>query len=1383
LFRDHATHSASASAQHPLVSVLETSTTDNDAAEVIQKSHLVVLRSVGGDLQHDDVMRKKCLYFRELCVKYEKPHFVLDGTANLQLLAHQVTHKALTCSKERCATAVALVLVRVHKTTKPLRLAHVQAACRSTTPWIAAGGGWTARLQAAVISFYNKWKKPTVLTSSVSLLHGQQCTLLFSMVSPSDLINLISRHQKPRCLALVLLHDFRDKTRYRQAIEIAMMCQNCQVPFFFLSVHIWMARIRQMLPTDPIVLGDADRALDSFVCLSHTSNCGMDNPAYQAEMATLMEEIAASKRSEDFGMQTQESQASEILSVPADLDSKVTVLETKQSLQADDQRPPILYLPTPPKREIVASQPNQSDTLDENNDDLYDDLFVESNSCETQERSGSPRQTQPRRESPNHNHGFPATSRTEDGKQVEMDKDRLRIGEEIILLEKTIEELNARRTECNVRLELAKEKEVHWKRAIRDENLQSIQLVTQKEKQEALLRRLQQSMAQTKAGFSRLTSPDVTVEEFSQILANQDYELDSGDEVSVSPMPLDHPEEYLSILVMTTSDEVDGEFMGSAIESDVGQVSFGTDLSLGLAESFFPTVDDVAVLTFPDVDQFWNVLRDESLAQCGFLCSVSSEATLKAIVDLSTKEILSIDPSEPSGHHREAAMRNTCIDFSVLGNGESPIPAPCQRSTSRIDPNIPICPFELTGSCADLVCPYQHLEPRALASILPREYLPLPLLSLGEEFRRQVTKTAVTQPKVFASDKDARETREINVEDVASVNFIELPPAENDALADTHGENQDDTSERRLLALGVNGRSFDCWWMPDTPVYDEASIVAISDFLLARGAELSNPCEGTSILRLHFQAKSPSIDDGCRYAGMLIDMTRFALHAGRFDISCALHQLSLRTYTRHWNRSNRLGPDRTFCDIFSSQCLTVIETASSAVLAHDSSLSKNSFRVTFEAQTRLALSSFFFMKLRLSMEGSFSEQDLLDWSALSSQMEGTLSETSDIAVDNVVSVFESACTEYDLVDAPQDTHQRGVHILLKSVRVVVALRPSILRVHSPLSLVDDILYPTFNLFRKMILGSAPGAPTVLKGAILFLNVVLDVLESCSLQLQHGAVMSDFVEVNSVIDKLLGDLRLLLEKAHTMDYLISPVFAANVALAVSARLYRVANNRLVKMLGTLTVEKQGFAPYSEILWSQLVQLRMSLPTRNVTLDMTRTDQVLAPDTESNNAALCKIASALGVFPHRVNLSNDWNFIHILRSSGILNENRDVPENQREGGIPRAFHLSCRLLHDHLTGAVSNGFKFTFSKQKLQLRSGSEQLLSIKSAIPHSLLLGGKSIVELDVSHTDLRLLPTYFGEYFPNLKASARVSSRVTTWMARSTCRRFFVLLETGFVCE
>jgi hypothetical protein len=277
--------------------------------------------------------------------------------------------------------------------------------------------------------------------------------------------------------------------------------------------------------------------------------------------------------------------------------------------------------------------------------------------------------------------------------------------------------------------------------------------------------------------------------------------------------------------------------------------------------------------------------------------------------------------------------------------------------------------------------------------------------------------------------------------------------------------------------------------------------------------------------------------------------------------------------------------------------------------------------------------------------------------------------------------------------------------------------------------------------------------------ILFLNVVLDVLESCALQLKHGVAMSDFVEVSSVVDKLLGDLRLLLQQADTMDYLITPVFAANVALAVSTRLYRVANNRLVKMLGTLTVGKQGFAPYSEILWSQLVQLRMSLPTQNVTLDFKRAGQVLAPDNESANAALCRGVSTLGVFPHRLNLSNDWNLIHIMRSSGILSENRDVQENQRDGGNIRAFHLSCRLLHEHLTGAVSNGLKFTFSKQKLQLRSGSEQLLSVKSAIPHSLLLGGKSIVELDVSDTNLRLLPTFFGEYFPNLKASARLSSR------------------------
>jgi hypothetical protein len=49
-----------------------------------------------------------------------------------------------------------------------------------------------------------------------------------------------------------------------------------------------------------------------------------------------------------------------------------------------------------------------------------------------------------------------------------------------------------------------------------------------------------------------------------------------------------------------------------------------------------------------------------------------------------------------------------------------------ESGRSAIDPNIPLCPYELAGLCLNPYCAYQHPSIRPLVNILSRELLPLP---------------------------------------------------------------------------------------------------------------------------------------------------------------------------------------------------------------------------------------------------------------------------------------------------------------------------------------------------------------------------------------------------------------------------------------------------------------------------------------------------------------------------------------------------------------------------------------------------------------------------------------------------------------------------------
>jgi Putative zinc-finger domain len=100
--------------------------------------------------------------------------------------------------------------------------------------------------------------------------------------------------------------------------------------------------------------------------------------------------------------------------------------------------------------------------------------------------------------------------------------------------------------------------------------------------------------------------------------------------------------------------------------------------------------------------------------------------------------LLSLMKEEPqptaSGYEQQQQQQQQQPQQQHEQNEKDRSSSSSSSSRSIIDPNVPLCPYELGGECSDPYCSYQHLLPRGpggtWAKILPRELLPLPPLVL-----------------------------------------------------------------------------------------------------------------------------------------------------------------------------------------------------------------------------------------------------------------------------------------------------------------------------------------------------------------------------------------------------------------------------------------------------------------------------------------------------------------------------------------------------------------------------------------------------------------------------------------------------------------------------
>jgi hypothetical protein len=256
----------------------------------------------------------------------------------------------------------------------------------------------------------------------------------------------------------------------------------------------------------------------------------------------------------------------------------------------------------------------------------------------------------------------------------------------------------------------------------------------------------------------------------------------------------------------------------------------------------------------------------------------------------------------------------------------------------------------------------------------------------------------------------------------------------------------------------------------------------------------------------------------------------------------------------------------------------------------------------------------------------------------------------------------------------------------------------------------------------------------------------------------GSNLAAWTILDGSIVRILKDLRKHIAAIPLLDLALAPLYSCSVASASFLRNYSASQQRLQDCLkGT---NSSDMLSYSELLWSQLIQLRMSLPnesTSSVSVASNlltgkkppkRDDDFLwEPSSavkEENRLLVAKLEST-GINLRHVVLWGDWML------SLMIQNNNDVANNQNS-----SMKLLL-LLQADIPNKPDDSTSIHMKKDLQRLQNLSINVgrtyppVSPLPQLPLFLLHAGHLLTDLNLNRCCLNLLPQSFGLYFPNLK--------------------------------
>lgn len=250
-----------------------------------------------------------------------------------------------------------------------------------------------------------------------------------------------------------------------------------------------------------------------------------------------------------------------------------------------------------------------------------------------------------------------------------------------------------------------------------------------------------------------------------------------------------------------------------------------------------------------------------------------------------------------------------------------------------------------------------------------------------------------------------------------------------------------------------------------------------------------------------------------------------------------------------------------------------------------------------------------------------------------------------------------------------------------------------------------------------------------------------------------SVHAGWTALDGTTFRILKEMRSLLAVADPMmDLILAPIFGVCVVSASFLRNYSFAQNRLLDCLGdglnnggrhrkNAPPNKDSLMsllPFSELLWSQLIQLRMSMPAEAVRQGVGGRSRPIKESRLPGNCDVRLLAGKLGQLDirlHHLAPYGDW-----ILSMTAAKDNNQVRKWAIQSVMKAATgqsKMASLCMIDFADPAGQDGRQY--------------HPFPPLSPLPFFVLQLGQSLTNLDLSKCKLVRLPLSFGLCFPNLK--------------------------------
>jgi hypothetical protein len=760
--------------------------------------------------------------------------------------------------------------------------------------------------------------------------------------------------------------------------------------------------------------------------------------------------------------------------------------------------------------------------------------------------------------------------------------------------------------------------------------------------------------------------------------------------------------------------------------------------------------------------------------------------------------------------HRRELLWNTCLDLLQWGcpddddndmhqeetygqDHDPPKQQPQATLSSMIDPNVSLCPYELSGVCADELCPYQHMNK---GSMLPRERLILPSLKLppspssrdnneseDDDVRPAETSKANTDgtpelklpvPVATTENQDQgppeEEKSQGTVDDTDALllqdddkgdgsvepsrgennndkalgeDFISLPmPSTEEESASEDDESvvdNEDVIVSSYLDDATKANSISFWWDDNNTflernptnavIHPNMSVTAWLEHVT--GFRIVGP--GNASEYVYLRKDPTTATEYITWLGQLVDVMRVSLHAGRRDIT--------RGVCQELDKPLRV-PD----------CLKTGLKSIEYIAFSSSNQTSQSFSKAFTVQVSLSVVSQFLqethMKEKKKMDGDMCQR--LVEIVLGNDEPPTLA-GDEVAYGSIVDGLRTELYRSTTLDG--DDHDRESFDVLKA-SIFWAMKLPGIDASSVHQLDNRVLKPSWSLVSRFLRRSVgqdrPFACT--RAAIIMGYIILRCLERFAQKVNMGndsldaSMTAALTTVDSTIYRILLELSDLISDIPLLELLLSPLYAASVSTACFLRLYATAQHRLETVLGAqgdkrFQVRKQGrdnsvpFARYSELLWSQLCHLRMALPGESPSKENGDTMYHWEPSPEvvESQKILGSRIAEYGIHLRHIRLDGD----------------RTIFRTKRVRRFSTAISIAL------LSGPSEESVVVNIDGESLVHKPDERKRLPspLRSSLPRSIMLAGRALTRLSLAGCKLTSLPASFGLYFPKLEVS------------------------------